>query len=53
MVTEGIAIGQTIMASSDEHSANPGPWFRKPTVNVCLRVNSGRLLELFESTMIR
>lgn len=46
VVTEGLAIGQTLM---DRHQnwRQPNPWTDQPAVNVCLGVDSERLLELY------
>lgn len=50
VVTDGIAIGQTIMQDKNR-ADNPGPWFGKPQVEVALGVDSQGVLQLFKSTM--
>jgi len=50
VVTEGIAIGQTIMPAYD-YQLQLAPWKDKPFVNAAVGVDAERFLELFESVM--
>jgi inosine-uridine nucleoside N-ribohydrolase len=47
VATESIAVGQTIMDSHQQWN-NPNPWTGKPLTNVCLDVDSERLLALYK-----
>ena len=49
VATEGVAIGQTIVATPDKHYPVPH-WANQPVSNVCLRVDSERLLQLIDDT---
>lgn len=51
VVTEGMAIGQTLL---DQHQKwqEPNEWSNKPPVNVCVRVDSERLLNLYRQRII-
>jgi len=52
VVTEGIAIGQTLLDRRQHwHSLNA--WSNKPEVNVCLGVDSERLLALYREKITR
>ena len=51
-VTEGIAIGQTIIAPEGEFFP-PSAWDGIPKKQACIQVDSQGLLELFESTICR
>lgn len=47
VVTEGIAAGQTLLDRS-QNWRDPNPWTGQPAVNVCLGVDSERLLALYQ-----
>lgn len=47
VITEGLAIGQTLMDRRGEWY-EPNEWTTKPAVNVCLEVDSERLLALYK-----
>ncbi len=47
VVTEGLALGQTLM-DQRRHEYEPNPWSGQPAVNVCLGVDSERLLALYK-----
>ena len=46
MVTEGIAAGQTLMDRRREW-LSPNEWSDQPDIDVCVAVDSARLLELY------
>lgn len=50
VVTDGIATGQTIFAP-DDASFPPGPWDGVPHKQVCVDIDSTRLLELYAATI--
>jgi purine nucleosidase len=50
VVTDGIAIGQTIMPAYD-YQLQLAPWKDKPFVNAAVGVDTERFLKLFESVM--
>jgi purine nucleosidase len=50
VVTDGIAIGQTIMPSYDYQLQLP-PWKDKPFVNAAVEVDTKRFLRTYESIM--
>lgn len=50
VVTDGIAIGQTIMPAYD-YQLQLAPWKDKPFVNAAIDVDTGKFLKLFESIM--
>ena len=50
VVTDGIAIGQTIMPAYD-YQLQLAPWKNKPFVNAAVGVDTDRLLKVFESVM--
>lgn len=50
VATEGVAIGQTIMAPQGRQFAEPH-WDGVPMTQVCLEVDGERLLKLFEQTL--
>jgi purine nucleosidase len=50
VVTEGIAIGETIMPAYD-YQLQLAPWKGKPFVNAAVEVDTQRFLETYESTM--
>lgn len=52
VVTEGIAIGQTIMPAYDYQSNLPA-WKDKPFVSAAVDVNVNRFLQMFESIMVQ
>lgn len=47
VITEGLALGQTLM-DRRRHWYEPHAWSDRPLVNVCLAVDSERLLTLFK-----
>lgn len=51
VVTEGIAIGQTIMAAYD-YQFLLEPWLGKPHATVAVEVDTKRFLETFESVIV-
>lgn len=50
VATEGLAIGQTMMAPEGRQFAEPG-WEERPMVKVALEVDDVRVLSLFEQTL--
>ena len=50
MVTEGIAIGQTIQ-KPDAKKNTPPAWAGRPSHTICMGVNALRLLDLYYSTI--
>ena len=48
VLTEGIAIGQTILDRRELEGGLETPWSGKPPVNVCVGVDSPRLLQMFK-----
>jgi inosine-uridine nucleoside N-ribohydrolase len=50
VVTDGIAIGQTIMPAYD-YQLQLAPWKDKPLVNAAIGVDADRFLKVFESVM--
>ena len=50
VVSDGIAIGQTIMPAYD-YQLQLAPWKNKPFVNAAVGVDTDRLLKVFESVM--
>ena len=50
VATEGLAIGQTMMAPEGRQFAEPG-WEDRPMVKVALEVDDVRVLSLFEQTL--
>lgn len=50
VATEGLAIGQTMMAPEGRQFAEPG-WEGRPMVKVALEVDDVRVLSLFEQTL--
>jgi inosine-uridine nucleoside N-ribohydrolase len=50
VVTEGIAMGQTILAPADK-SFPPSPWDGVPHKQICVDVDSQGLLDLYEKTI--
>jgi len=50
VVTEGIAIGQTIFSPAGEKYESR-EWQGKPVVSICTTVDAGRLLELYLETL--
>ena len=52
VVTDGIAIGQTIMPAYD-YQLQLAPWKDKPFVNAAIGVNTDRFLKVFESVMAK
>lgn len=52
VITEGVAIGQTLL-DRVQHWGQPTAWSDQPAVNVCLDVNSERLLALFQERFTR
>lgn len=50
VVTDGIAIGQTIMPAYD-YQLQLAPWKDKPFVNAAVDVDTNRFLKVFESVM--
>jgi len=50
VVTDGIAIGQTIMPAYD-YQLQLGPWKDKPFVNAAIGVDADRFLKVFEAVM--
>ena len=51
VATEGVAIGQTIVAHPDKHYPVPH-WENKPQSNICMGVDSERLLALMEDIFV-
>lgn len=51
VVTEGMAIGQTIMPALEFHSKLE-PWRGKPSVSAAFKVDTERYLKLYEATMV-
>ena len=52
VVTDGIAIGQTIMPVLDFQFGLP-PWSGKPFINAAVEVDTQRFLKTYESVMVR
>lgn len=51
VVTDGMAIGEVI-AATERHASQPGPWHDIPKANVTMEVDSEAVLELLEQTII-
>lgn len=52
MVTEGIAIGQTIAALEGKNYP-PGAWDGRPQHRICVAVDSERFLKFYRETIVR
>ena len=50
VVTEGMAIGEVI-AATERHYSQPGPWFGIPKAFITVEVDSQGVLDLFERTV--
>ncbi len=50
VVTEGMAIGEVI-AATERHYSQPGPWFGIPKAVITVEVDSQGVLDLFERTI--
>ncbi len=51
VVTEGLAIGQTIQ-KPDDYNFPPGAWDDRPSHAICTDVDSARLLSLYRRTIV-
>lgn len=50
VVTDGMAIGEVI-AATERHSSQPGPWYDVPRAKITMEVESQRVLDLLETTI--
>lgn len=53
VLTEGIAIGQTLLDRRGLEGGLETPWSGKPPVNVCVGVDSQRLLQMFKERITK
>lgn len=51
VVTDGMAIGEVI-AATERHSSQPGPWHEIPKASITVEVDGGGVLKLFENTIV-
>jgi len=50
VVTDGMAIGEVI-AATERHSSQPGPWYDIPKANITMEVDSQGVLDLIEKAI--
>jgi inosine-uridine nucleoside N-ribohydrolase len=51
VVTDGMAIGEVI-AAAERHYSQPGPWYDMPKANITTDVDSQKVLDLLEKTIV-